>query len=44
MQTVLTADPEPLAIKVGFAALGPRDSAAELIQRADAELPTGARP
>jgi diguanylate cyclase (GGDEF)-like protein len=44
MQTVLTADPDPLAIKVGFAALGPRDSAAELIQRADAELPTGARP
>jgi diguanylate cyclase (GGDEF)-like protein len=44
MQTMLKADPDPLAIKVGFAALEPRDSAAELIQRADAELPTSARP
>jgi diguanylate cyclase (GGDEF)-like protein len=44
VQTMLAADPDPLAIKVGFAALGPRDSAAELIQRADAELPTSARP
>ena len=44
IQTRLTAAPDPPAIKVGFAALGPRDSAAELIQRADAELPTSARP
>jgi diguanylate cyclase (GGDEF)-like protein len=44
VQTTLAADPDPLAIKVGFAALRPRDSAAELIQRADAELPTSARP
>jgi diguanylate cyclase (GGDEF)-like protein len=44
MQTMLTASPDPLAIKVGFAALGPRDSAAELIERADAELPTTVRP
>jgi diguanylate cyclase (GGDEF)-like protein len=43
VQTMLTADPDPLAIKVGLAALGPRDSAAELIQRADAELPTSSR-
>ena len=39
MQTMLTVDPDPVAIKVGFAALGPCDGAAELIQRADAELP-----
>jgi diguanylate cyclase (GGDEF)-like protein len=44
VQAMLAADPDPLAIKVGFAALGPRDSVAELIQRADAELPTSARP
>lgn len=44
VQTILAADPDPLAIKVGFAALRPRDSAAELIQRADAELPISARP
>jgi hypothetical protein len=44
VQTTLAADPDPLAIKVGFAALEPWDSAAELFQRADAELPTGSRP
>ena len=43
VQTMLAADPDPMAIKVGFAVLGPRDSAAELIQRADAEMPTSAR-
>lgn len=44
VQTLLTVDPDPLAIKVGFAALAPHDGAAELIQRADAELPTSSRP
>ncbi len=44
VQTMLAADPDSLGIRVGFAALEPRDSAAELIQRADAELPTSARP
>jgi diguanylate cyclase (GGDEF)-like protein len=44
VQTTLAADPDPLSIKVGFAALRPSDSAAELIQRADGELPISARP
>lgn len=33
------ADPDSCEIKVGFAALTPPDTAAELIQRADADLP-----
>jgi diguanylate cyclase (GGDEF)-like protein len=35
----LAADPDPCEIKVGFAALTPQDSAAELIERADSDLP-----
>jgi diguanylate cyclase (GGDEF)-like protein len=36
---VLAGDPDPCEIKVGFAALAPEDSAAELIERAEADLP-----
>jgi len=39
IETALAADPERCEIKVGFAALAAEDSAAELIRRADAELP-----
>jgi diguanylate cyclase (GGDEF)-like protein len=35
----LAGDPDPCEIKVGFAALTPEDSATELIERADADLP-----
>lgn len=35
----LAAGPHPCEIKVGFATLTPQDSAAELIARADADLP-----
>jgi diguanylate cyclase (GGDEF)-like protein len=40
----LAANPDHCKIKVGFAALTAEDSAAELIGRADAELPASARP
>jgi diguanylate cyclase (GGDEF)-like protein len=40
VQAALAADPDPCEIKVGFAALTPEDSAADLIERADADLPT----
>lgn len=43
IQATLAAGPDPCEIKVGFAALAPEDIAADLIQRADAELPTSAR-
>lgn len=39
VQAALASDPDPCEIKVGFAALAPQDSAAELIERADADLP-----
>jgi diguanylate cyclase (GGDEF)-like protein len=39
VHAALAADPDPCEIKVGFAALAPQDSAAELIARADADLP-----
>ena len=39
VQATLAADPEPTQIKVGFAALAPDDSAAELIERADSDMP-----
>jgi GGDEF domain-containing protein len=39
IQTALAANSDPCEIKVGFAALEAEDSAAELIRRADAELP-----
>ena len=39
MQVALADDPHPCGIKIGFAALAPGDSAAEMIQRADDELP-----
>jgi diguanylate cyclase (GGDEF)-like protein len=40
VQAALAADFDQCEIKVGFAALAPEDRAAELIERADAELPT----
>jgi len=43
IQTTLAADPYPCELKVGFAALTDEDSAADLIRRADAELPASAR-
>jgi diguanylate cyclase (GGDEF)-like protein len=43
IQTALAADPARCEIKVGFAALAAEDSAAELIERADAELPASTR-
>jgi diguanylate cyclase (GGDEF)-like protein len=43
IQTALAAGPDQCEIKVGFAALEGDDSAAELIKRADAELPTSDR-
>jgi diguanylate cyclase (GGDEF)-like protein len=39
VQAALAADPEPCELKVGLAALQPQDSAADLIGRADADLP-----
>jgi diguanylate cyclase (GGDEF)-like protein len=43
IQTTLAADRYPCEIKVGFAALADEDTAADLIARADAELPASAR-
>jgi len=43
IQAALAADPDPARIKVGFAALAPQDSARQLIERADADLPTTRR-
>jgi diguanylate cyclase (GGDEF)-like protein len=43
IQSALAADPDQCEIKVGFAALEADDSATELINRADAELPTSDR-
>lgn len=43
VQTTLARGPDPSEITVGFAALAPGDGAAELIERADAELPTRRR-
>ena len=43
VETALASDPDSGQIRVGFAALMPEDSAAELIERAGAELPPGAR-
>jgi diguanylate cyclase (GGDEF)-like protein len=43
IQTTLAADRYPCEIKIGFAALTDQDAAADLIQRADAELPASAR-
>lgn len=43
IQTELEAESDPCAIRVGVAALRPADSVAELIEHADAELPTGSR-
>ena len=43
IQTTLAADPDQCEIKVGFAELEAEDNAAELIKRADAELPTSDR-
>jgi diguanylate cyclase (GGDEF)-like protein len=43
VQAALRRGPEPLELRVGFAALAPQDSGARLIERADAELPIGRR-
>jgi len=43
IQSTLAANPEPCEIKVGFAALTDADTAADLIQCADAELPASSR-
>ena len=40
VQAALAEDPDSCEIKVGFAALAPDDSARELIERADADLPS----
>ena len=42
IQAALAADPDPSKIKCGFAELGRDDSTAELVGRADAELPISA--
>jgi diguanylate cyclase (GGDEF)-like protein len=43
VQATLAQDPDPCEIKVGFAALAPEDSASELIDRADGDLPSSRR-
>jgi diguanylate cyclase (GGDEF)-like protein len=43
VQAALSAHPDRCELRVGFAVLAAADSAAELIQRADAELPAGRR-
>jgi diguanylate cyclase (GGDEF)-like protein len=43
VQAALGAHPDRCELRVGFAVLTAADSAAELVQRADAELPTGRR-
>jgi diguanylate cyclase (GGDEF)-like protein len=43
IQAALRGEPQRCEIKVGFAALAPQDSAAALINRADAELPISRR-
>ena len=40
IQAALATGPDPCRIKIGFATLAPEDSIADLIERADAELPT----
>lgn len=43
IETALKEHADPCEIRIGFAALAPEDSPTELIQRADAELPTSVR-
>ncbi len=43
VQAALAEGPDPCEIKVGFAALAHDDSASELIERADADLPGSRR-
>jgi diguanylate cyclase (GGDEF)-like protein len=43
VQAALAAHPDRCELRVGFAVLTPADTAAELIQRADSELPAGRR-
>jgi diguanylate cyclase (GGDEF)-like protein len=43
VQAALVAEPGRCELKIGFAALAPEDSAADLIRRADADLPTRPR-
>ena len=39
VQAALAGDPDPSQVKYGFAELGHEDSTADLMERADAELP-----
>lgn len=39
IQAALAGDPDPSQVKYGFAKLGHEDGTAELMERADAELP-----
>jgi diguanylate cyclase (GGDEF)-like protein len=43
VQAALALEPDPGEIRAGFATLGSRDAPAELIARADANLPDGSR-
>jgi diguanylate cyclase (GGDEF)-like protein len=43
IQGALATDPDPCQVRVGIAALTAADGAAELIERADRQLPTGSR-
>jgi GGDEF domain-containing protein len=44
VQAALATDPDLCEIRVGVAALAPEDSAAELVKRAVAEMPSSRRP
>ena len=39
VQAVLAADPDPCQIKVGFSSLGAGDATADLVERADSDMP-----
>ena len=43
VQAALAAHPDRCELRIGFAVLTAADSAAQLIERADAELPAGRR-
>jgi GGDEF domain-containing protein len=44
VRVTLAADPQPCEIKVGFADLAPKERAADVIERADANLRTADSP
>jgi diguanylate cyclase (GGDEF)-like protein len=43
VQVALAAHPDRCELRIGFAVLTPEDTSAELVQRADSELPAGRR-